>query len=44
MTAENFAYQSEDDTKEICVGGTVFANFGYDNHADNYNLNSAKKL
>ena len=37
MTAENFAYQSEDDTKEICVGGTVFANFGYDNHADNYN-------
>ena len=44
VTAENFAYQSEDDTKEICVGGTVFANFGYDNHADNYNLNSAKKL
>ena len=37
VTAENFAYQSEDDTKEICVGGTVFANFGYDNHADNYN-------
>lgn len=37
LTAENFAYQSEDDTKEICVGGTVFANFGYDNHADNYN-------
>lgn len=37
LTAENFAYQSEDDTKEICVGGQVFANFGYDNHADNYN-------
>lgn len=37
LTAENFAYQSEDETKEICVGGNVFANFGYDNHADNYN-------
>ena len=37
LSAENFAYQSEDETKEICVGGKVFANFGYDNHADNYN-------
>lgn len=37
VSAENFAYQSEDETKEICVGGKVFANFGYDNHADNYN-------
>lgn len=37
LTAENFSYQSEDETKEICVGGQVFANFGYDNHADNYN-------
>ena len=32
-----FAYQSEDETKEVCVGGKAFANFGYDNHADNYN-------
>ncbi len=37
ITAENFAYQSEDDTKEDCVSGKAFANFGYDNHADNYN-------
>lgn len=37
LTAENFAYQSEDETKEICVGGQAFANFGFDNHADNYN-------
>lgn len=37
IPAENFAYQSEDETKEICVGGKVFANFGYDNHADNFN-------
>lgn len=37
ISAENFAYQSEDETKEVCVGGKVFANFGYDNHADNYN-------
>ena len=37
LTADNFAFQSEDDDKEICVGGKVFANFGYDNHADNYN-------
>lgn len=37
ISAENFAYQSEDETKEICVSGKVFANFGYDNHADNYN-------
>ena len=37
ISAENFAYQSEDETKEVCVGGKAFANFGYDNHADNYN-------
>ena len=37
ISAENFAYQSEDETKEVCVSGKVFANFGYDNHADNYN-------
>ena len=37
IKAENFAYQSEDETKEDCVSGKVFANFGYDNHADNYN-------
>lgn len=37
IPAENFAYQSEDETKEVCVSGKVFANFGYDNHADNYN-------
>lgn len=38
ITAENFAYQSEDETKEICVSGNAFANFGYDNHADNFNV------
>lgn len=37
IPAETFAYQSEDETKEVCVSGKVFANFGYDNHADNYN-------
>ena len=37
LTAENFAYQSEDETKELCVSGQAFANFGYDNHADNFN-------
>lgn len=37
IASENFAYQSEDETTEACVSGNVFANFGYDNHADNYN-------
>lgn len=37
IPAENFAYQSEDETKEVCVGGKVFSNFGFDNHADNFN-------
>ncbi|MCR5716867.1 MAG: extracellular solute-binding protein [Lachnospiraceae bacterium] len=37
ITTENFAYTSEDDTKEDCVAGKAFANFGYDNHADNFN-------
>lgn len=37
IASENFAYQSEDETMEACVSGNVFANFGYDNHADNYN-------
>lgn len=37
ITAENFAYQSEDESGKRCLAGEVFANFGYDNHADGLN-------
>lgn len=40
-TAENFAYQSEDETKELCVSGGAFANFSYDAHADIYSSSIA---
>ncbi len=40
ITAENFAYQSEEG-KNLCIGGQAFANFAYDNHADNYNTSIA---
>ncbi len=41
LTAENFAYQSEEDTKTLCVSGQAFANFGYDAHADIYSATIA---
>lgn len=37
ISEDNFAYQSEDQTKEAALSGNVFAVFGYDNHCDNYN-------
>lgn len=41
LTAENFAYQSEDETKELIVSGGAFANFGYDAHSDIYSASIA---
>ncbi len=37
ISADNFAFQTEDDTQKMAVSGKAFAVFGYDNHADNYN-------
>ena len=37
ISADNFAYSSEDQTLEAALSGSVFAVFGYDNHCDNYN-------
>ena len=37
ISADNFAYQTEDQTKEAALSGNVFSIFGYDNHSDNYN-------
>lgn len=37
ISADNFAYSSEDQTQEAALSGNVFAVFGYDNHCDNYN-------
>lgn len=34
---DNFAYQSEDDSKQLMLSGQAFSTFSYDNHADNYN-------
>lgn len=34
---DNFAYQSEDDSKQLMLSGKAFSTFSYDNHADNYN-------
>lgn len=36
IPAENFAYQSEDESKEFIVSGNVFSQFAYDNHAEQY--------
>ena len=40
ISADNFAYSSEDQTKEAALSGNVFAVFGYDNHCDNYNVSA----
>lgn len=37
IASENFAFQTEDETKELVVTGKAISNFGYDNHADNFN-------
>lgn len=37
ISSDNFAYQSEDQTKEAALAGSAFSIFGYDNHCDNYN-------
>lgn len=37
ISTDNFAYSSEDQTKEAALSGNVFSVFGYDNHCDNYN-------
>ncbi len=37
ISADNFAYQTEDDKQNLAVSGKAFSVFGYDNHADNYN-------
>lgn len=34
---DNFAYQSEDDSKQLMLSGKAFSTFSYDNHADMYN-------
>lgn len=38
ISADNFAYSSEDQTMEAALSGNVFSVFGYDNHCDNYNV------
>lgn len=37
LIPENFAFKTEDETKELIFSGKAFANFGYVNNADNYN-------
>ncbi len=37
ISPDNFAYQTEDATKEDAIAGNAFGIFGYDNHSDNYN-------
>jgi len=37
ISADNFAYSSEDQTKEAAISGNAFSIFGYDNHCDNFN-------
>lgn len=33
---DNFAYQSEDDSKQLLISGKTFSLFSYDSHADTY--------
>ncbi len=37
LMSENFAFKTEDESKEPLFSGKAFASFGYTNNADNYN-------
>lgn len=37
ILSENFAYQTDDDTKKLMISGQAFSSFCYDNHGELYN-------